>query len=98
MKILIKYKAIPCSEFSKEYGGIIEATEKDLEKFVVKCPNGSCSNGWINLSKEVLSFIDKGIGHYEGRVVCRARESEKKGALECSSEVVFTVLVSDTFA
>ena len=98
MKVLIKYKAIPCSEFSKEYEGAIEASERDLEKFVVKCPNGSCSNGWINLSKEVSTFIAKGVGQYEGRVVCRAKESEKKGALECSSEVVFTVFVSDTSA
>lgn len=95
MKIEIIYKAIPCSEFSKDKEGVIVVDENGVDKAVVRCPNGSCSKGWISLEKEVRAFLSSGVGEYKGRVVCRGKESDKKGALECSSEVVFTALVSD---
>lgn len=98
MDIKIKYKAIPCSAFSEDRDGELLLKAEEIERAVVRCPNGTCSKGWISLEKEVRSFLLKGVGEYKGRVVCKGRESKKKGALECSSEVVFTVLISDSLA
>lgn len=98
MKIEIRYKAIPCSEFSKDKEGVIVLDENEIDKAVVRCPNGSCSKEWISLEKELRGFLSFGAGEYKGRVVCRGKESNKKGALECSSEVVFTALVSDSLS
>lgn len=98
MKVEIRYKAIPCSEFSKEQEGQLLVKAEEVDKAVVRCPNSSCSNEWISLANEIRNFLLQGIGEYKGRVVCRGRESKKKGALECSSEVVFTVLISNNLA
>ena len=98
MDIRIMYKAIPCSEFSEDKEGEILLKAEEVDKAIVRCPNGTCSNEWISLENEIRKFLLEGIGEYKGRVVCRGRESKKKGALECSSEVVFTVLISDNLA
>lgn len=94
MDIEVIYKTIPCSAYSKESEGILKFTDKNLGEAKIKCPNHTCSNEWISIEHKIREYLSSGVGEYKGRVVCRGKESKKKGALECSSEVLFTAVIS----
>ena len=82
IEVTIKYIAAPCSAFSSDVSGEIKIKQGDSLRVKIKCPNGSCSLGYIDITRDISSFISKGIGEYKGRNVCRAKEHDSPNAKE----------------
>lgn len=89
--ITIKYTAVPSSFMSKKATGKITLKAGDSLYTRIKCPNYTCTEGWIDITEAIKDCLNKGISN--GAVLCSGKESDKVGAKGCLSEVEFVISV-----